>query len=339
MRFTIKLKLSLAFAAVIALLIAAAAFGVTSLGSANRETDALVNGPVARLRAAQQLNIHLLNVVRHEKNIVTAEETARRRELEATVDRERAAFDTLLTKTKTIATPEGRAKWESLGEAWSRLMDTHTQVYDLAQAGRGAEAAALSSGEGKQDVERASAIVAEIVALSEDQVATAGEKADADFEATRNLLITLSAISLLLAAGAAVWISMTVSRGLAKIATMAQAVSIGDLNHTVTINANDEIKDVIDTVNVMTANLRATVALADSIADGDLTVAPKPLSDKDTLGLALERMVERLRGVVADAISASENVSSGSQELSAASEQVSQGATEQASAAEEASAS
>jgi methyl-accepting chemotaxis protein len=50
-------------------------------------------------------------------------------------------------------------------------------------------------------------------------------------------------------------------------------------------------------------------------------------------------MIERLRGVVADAISASENVSAGSQELSATSEQMSQGATEQASAAEEASAS
>jgi methyl-accepting chemotaxis protein len=67
-------------------------------------------------------------------------------------------------------------------------------------------------------------------------------------------------------------------------------------------------------------------------------MSPKPLSDKDTLGIALQQMVERLRGVVADALSASDNVSSGSQELSSSSEQVSQGATEQASAAEEASA-
>jgi methyl-accepting chemotaxis protein len=49
-------------------------------------------------------------------------------------------------------------------------------------------------------------------------------------------------------------------------------------------------------------------------------------------------MVERLRGVVGDAVSAAANVSSGSQELSSTSEQVSQGATEQAASAEEASA-
>ena len=89
----------------------------------------------------------------------------------------------------------------------------------------------------------------------------------------------------------------------------------------------------------MTANLRATAKVADAIAQGDLTVEAKPLSDKDTLGLALKRMVEKLRVVVSDALAASDNVSSGSQEMSASAEQLSSGATEQAAAAEEASAS
>jgi methyl-accepting chemotaxis protein len=89
----------------------------------------------------------------------------------------------------------------------------------------------------------------------------------------------------------------------------------------------------------MVANLRATATVTDQIANGDLTVQPKPMSDKDTLGLALQRMVERLRGVVGNALSASENVSSGSQQLSSTAGQVSEGASEQAAAAEQASAS
>ncbi len=89
----------------------------------------------------------------------------------------------------------------------------------------------------------------------------------------------------------------------------------------------------------MVENLRATAKVADAIADGDLRVDAKPLSDRDVLGLAQKRMVEKLRGVVGDALTASENVSSGSQELSAGAEELSSGATEQASAAEEASAS
>ena len=89
----------------------------------------------------------------------------------------------------------------------------------------------------------------------------------------------------------------------------------------------------------MTANLRGTAEVADLIANGDLTVDPKPLSDKDTLGLSLKRMVEKLRDVIADAIASANNVSAGSQEMSATAEQLSQGATEQASSTEEASSS
>jgi methyl-accepting chemotaxis protein len=92
-------------------------------------------------------------------------------------------------------------------------------------------------------------------------------------------------------------------------------------------------------INTMVGNLRNTANIADQIAGGNLTVTPKPLSDKDMLGKSLESMVERLRGVVSDALAASDNVSTGSQELSSSSEQLSQGATEQAAAAEEASAS
>jgi hypothetical protein len=89
----------------------------------------------------------------------------------------------------------------------------------------------------------------------------------------------------------------------------------------------------------MTANLRKTADLADEIANGNLTVNHVALSERDKLGLALIAMIDRLRDVVSDASTASENVSAGSQQLAASSEQVSQGATEQAAAAEQASAS
>lgn len=96
---------------------------------------------------------------------------------------------------------------------------------------------------------------------------------------------------------------------------------------------------LVVTVNSMTDNLRATAQAADRIADGDLTVAVKPISDKDTLGLSLQRMVEKLRDVIAEVVTSVGSVSSGSQGLSAAAEQLSQGATEQAASTEEASAS
>ena len=153
------------------------------------------------------------------------------------------------------------------------------------------------------------------------------------------LVIGLLISSVLIAAVAATWIILGISKGLARVTAAVNAVAIGDLDQTMVVKTNDEIKDLVTKVNEMTGNLRATAAIADRIADGDLTVEPTPLSDKDTLGLALKRMVEKLRDVIAEAISSANNVSAGSQELSATAEQLSQGATEQASSTEEASAS
>jgi len=89
----------------------------------------------------------------------------------------------------------------------------------------------------------------------------------------------------------------------------------------------------------MTESLNATARIAEAIASGDLTVEAKRRSDRDTLGVALEKMLDRLQAVVSEATAAAQNVAAGSQELSANAEQLSQGATEQASSTEEASSS
>ena len=89
-------------------------------------------------------------------------------------------------------------------------------------------------------------------------------------------------------------------QNLSSAVALASAVADGDLRRTVDVRSNDEIGDLLGTLN---------------------------------------RMVEKLREVVGDVASASRNVASGSEEMSATAEQLSQGATEQASSTEEASAS
>jgi methyl-accepting chemotaxis protein len=167
----------------------------------------------------------------------------------------------------------------------------------------------------------------------------ATDDAEALYNSARVMLFTVAAVAMLIAIGGALWISRVVSIGLGRARAAIDAVAIGDLDQQITVTSNDEIKDLVDTVGRMTANLNKSATIADHIAQGDLTVEHQPLSDKDRLGHALVSMIERLRGVVGDATLAAQNVAAGSQELSASSDQVSQGATEQAAATEEASAS
>ncbi|MET3666670.1 methyl-accepting chemotaxis protein [Caulobacter sp. 1776] len=378
MRMTIKLKLALTFGALILMMAAATLFGVSQLGTLNTGQKAMVSGPVAQLQRSQGLGMALLQLIRAQKNMALADDAEELKSQNAKADASKEKIATLLEAGLAHASAEGKPKWEALTRDWALFAESDEAMRRDLLAGRREQAIEQMRTSQRQVTNRITATVDDLVDVQERRMVAAEATSDRAYAASRNTLIAVIVVSMLLAAAAAVWIARTIAQGFAKVGGLAEAVALGDLDQNVTVKTNDEIKDLVETVNRMTANLRATAALADqvaagdltveikplsdkdvlgqslrgmvvnlratanvadSVADGDLTVQAKPLSDKDVMGLALERMIDRLRGVVSDAISASENVSAGSQELSSASEQVSQGATEQASSAEEASAS
>jgi methyl-accepting chemotaxis protein len=339
MRFTIKLKLALAFGLMIVLLSVTAGYGIYSLSHLNSAISDLISGPAQRLEKAQALSNLQLNIVRSQMNMATAanaEDVAK--QIEAS-DADRAKFADMRQWLEENSPGDVSKAWRDLSVLEKRLYAIDDHIHALAKAGNGAEAVRVATTDGRAIVDEIEKVIEARVGASRDAMAQADTDTDVQYITTRNFIIGLAAAALLIAIVAALWIALGISNGLNKIKTVVSGVAIGDLNQDIEIKSNDEIKDLVDTINIMTGNLRNTADIASQISNGDLTVSPKPLSDKDTLGMALEQMVERLRGVVADAIAAAENVSAGSQELSASSEQVSQGATEQAASAEEASAS
>ena len=161
---------------------------------------------------------------------------------------------------------------------------------------------------------------------------------DAEFTRLRDTMVVTVALSILITLAASAVIARSIGRGLGKSVALANAVAVGDLGQSAEVSSNDEIHDLVAALNRMTANLRISAGIADEIARGNLTVKPKRLSIHDTLGIALETMVERLHQVVADAACAASGVATGSEQLSASATVLSHGATEQASATEEAAA-
>ncbi len=378
MRFTIRMKLLLAFGLMITLMIGASGYGIVSLRQLNDGMTDLIDGPVARMVTADHIEVHFLELIRWEKNLVLSTTPAEAGGYDKQITQTLAALDASIAHGEDLSLPTGKARYEELKAVVSSIKAHDRTLRDLALAGKVQEATAVSLGAAREDNQSASRLTGEIVELARAQMNEHQAAAAQTYTATRNVLAAIILVSVALMSAAAVWLSLTISRGLGKIGQMARAVAIGDLDQSLTIRSNDEIKDVVSLVNIMTENLRATAemadrigdgdlsvqpkplsdkdrlgqslermveglrgsaAVADQIADGDLSVQPKPRSDKDVLGLAQARMVERLRGVVGNALMAANGVSSGSQQLSATSEEVSQGATEQASAAEEASAS
>jgi len=336
---TIKLKLGLTFAVIILLSMITATLGIINLSALDTSLQAMAEGPAQRLQLAQSVFTDLLQVARSEKNMMLAKAPDQIEADDKAILSARQSFVTHLDKGEAIASAEGKPKWAAIRVNWQEFQSADDKLRSFAKQGDAAKALDISLGEARRLIDESEKLVGELIDVQRKQMAETEVNAARQYEDARLLLVSAVLLSLIIATGAGIWISLSISNGLSGAIRVANAVGIGDLDQSFVVKTNDEIRDVVDALNTMTANLRATAQIADSIADGDLTVQPKPLSDKDTLGLALERMVEKLREVVGEASNASENVSSGSQQLSASAEELSQGATEQASSAEEASAS
>ena len=342
MRLTIKLKLGLVFSFIVLLTLAMAGLSIFNLSSLNNEITVMVAGPVANLRDSGELSDAVLRSIRAEKDAIINTDAQKISGYIAEISQQRDLIKTLhenLARSEDSDIRNGMSEFGNLYAKWIVLQDRVTDLAKQNTNESNTQAGAISMGEGQQIITQLLSVLEKLNKTVIGNVAETDAATNDQYAQSRNLLVTMTGIVIVVSFVCALWILLNISRGLKRAVDLADAVSIGDLNQNVEHSSNDEIRDLVDSMNRMTGNLRNTAQIADQIANGNLTVSPKPLSEKDTLGIALESMVERLRGVVADALSAANNVSSGSQELSASSEQLSQGATEQASSAEEASAS
>ena len=300
MRFTIKLKLGLSFGLIILLLTCAAGYAVMGLATMNSTMTALINGPVAKVQLADAVSMKLLDISRAEKDIILETDAVKMQVYDNELTQDRQDFEALLSQGDQSSSPAEQVKYTALRSLWETMKPLDSQLRVYALANKNDQADALSVGPLRTVSTQSRAIADDLVALATQEMQAQQLQAGSTYDSTRDVLIGVAVGSLLIALTAAIWLALSIGKGLGKIAALVAAVADGDLTKTVEINTRDEIKDLVDTVNDMSA---------------------------------------KLRNIVGSALLASSNVSSGSQELSATAEQVSQGATEQASAAEQASAS
>ncbi len=339
MRATIKAKLAGAFAIVLLITSILGVFGIRQMASINDKSTEMSTNWMPSIDAIHRINTATSDLRVKQYRHVASTDPADMRKVDSEIETLLAAIAAHRTRyEKLISSDEEQKIYQSFSAKFAKYLEASERVLALSRNNQNA-AAAAGLFETADLFDAYSEDLLKLVDLNVEGGKAASAAGDKEYADASMLFMVLVAAAVIAGLAAAVWISLTITRGLQRISTAVHAVAIGDLETEVTATSNDEIKDLVVTVNAMTANLRKTADLADRIAAGDLTVDHTAQSNKDQLGLALIEMVDRLRTVVGEATSATLSVSSGSEELAASAEQVARGASEQAASVEEVSAS
>ena len=260
---------------------------------------------VNRIKLGARINQNLVELQRAEKNIILSTTDKDMDQYAQATEQIRKELESRLNELEQVSSNQGRALIREFRPLYQDYLSHNQEVQSITRENGNTKAFNLSIGQGRELNDKSIAIMANIVQKNEDDLETIKLSSDALYEDTRNNLLILIVVSLILGLGIALWVVLSIVRQVggepAEIGIMVDKVAGGDLD--------------VD-FNQGRAGKRNSGILA-----------------------SIEQMTERLREIVETVRNASDNVASGAQEVSSTAQELSQGASEQASSVEEVSSS
>ncbi|SFE26097.1 MCP four helix bundle domain-containing protein, partial [Methylobacterium sp. yr596] len=127
-------------------------------------------------------------------------------------------------------------------EAW---LDSFRKTFALVETGSTLRATDLTSGEYATASTAANRAFDALVEFQNRRMSEAVLRAKSDAAEGQTILIGTVATALLLGLGLATWLALSISRGLTRAVSLADAVALGDLGQRIEATSRDEIGDLV----------------------------------------------------------------------------------------------
>ena len=305
-------RIGTGFAAVIAISVVLGLFAYSRVGTVGQASTRITRESLPGVYLVGQLQKNTLkmftfllqHVSSSSQDSSSQEEMA---SLETEIQRLRAENDIVLREyEKLLSDEKEKALYEAVRAAREAQRSRFNEILQLSRELKNREAIALLNKEFKPLQRRYQEAGDTLAAYNKSAADTQSKSIEETVSGARTGVL----MGLGLALAAALAVSFAVVRGITRPLAVAvglvDRVAQGDLSQKVASPSTDELGHMLAAMNLMVENLNGAVQVAVRISEGDLSVQPKALSEKDVLGHALVRMVENLNGAVHVAVAISE---------------------------------
>ena len=304
MNLTIRSRLIFAFAILVTISGIMYYIGLTNTRNLNESINQIVKQNVPRMMLANKLSEDVQYLTAREKELIITKEKNELQEIINDFDKRHAAFERRLENLTAVVDHSGMEMVNDFSLQWQLYLKDYRRIKNLTvnvNSDASSELAAeISRSSARSAAMEAVAALNKIVRKNDKTLAAAQNETDAVYAEGRDSMLSALILAVCIAVAVAIWIINSISTSISKAKVALRAVSEGDLNVQIEVNNKDEIGELL---------------------------------------LHLERMVEKIKEVIASATTASDNIAAASQQMSSSSQQMSEGATEQAASAEEVSSS
>ena len=253
-------RLSLAFGAVIAMMLCIVAVALLRMTSLSYTVHHIVDEEWAKTDAANTLStIALANTRRMAQMLISSPDESQKLRQEIVAERERfvQAFKHL---QDTVQLPEARSLLNKAEQARQEYIQAQARFYEFKDAGRN-EAAAQELKTGVLvSLEQVQQQVDALAALEKKVAMEAGQQAMNDAATARWLMTGIGLAALVLGIAMAWRITSSITLPLAQAVRLARSVAAGNLNNEIIVQSSDETGQLLQALQEMNASLSGIVA-------------------------------------------------------------------------------
>ncbi|OYY93792.1 MAG: methyl-accepting chemotaxis protein [Hydrogenophilales bacterium 28-61-23] len=295
------LKLAIGFGSVVALLIIVAVVSILRVGELNANIDSMANDKYPKTVMANAVIDGVNNIARAMRNGLLETDKAKiDKELDRIQESRKEIADNLEKLEKSITSDKGKEVLKKVMDVRALYVGGQEKFLGLLKDGKQEEAKTLLLEEIRTTQRAYLDAVNGLITLQSELMDASGKEAEALATSTRNLILILLVVAVLIAIGGAWLVTRSITTPIGVAVKAAEAMAEGDMTINIDVDSKDETGQLL---------------------------------------LAMQTMVGRLSQIIAEVRSAAENLTSASGQVSATSQSLSQGSSEQAASVEQTSAS
>ena len=292
-------RLGAGFGVLTALLVLLAVFGISSMSSISTRIETIAGEGNAKIKMANTINKAIDDVLLDVVALATSEDAATLQKAKEELPKGRA---TLGESIKELARLDKSARGRELMDMANKDLaigkGINDRITQLFEKNKRKEAADVYFKESRPASAKVQEAFAQVAKYQEEENERLYKGAMSTYASTRNLLVGVGILAVLLAGLVAFLLTRSIKKPLQDLVAATDRLALGDMSVVIGTKGKDEMGMLADSFRNMVENIKASALAAEKVAKGDLDVEIQVRSEQDVLGKNLLAMVTTLKDLI-----------------------------------------
>jgi CheY-like chemotaxis protein/CHASE3 domain sensor protein len=294
----IRNKLILGFGIISLKMIAISLFVLNEFSESNQRLNYLADSTLIRIDLANEIMIGLLQVTRFEKNIIIVDDSTQIHTHQLLLRNYADGLNRSIIKLKMITLRQ--EVLHEIEKNWMVYQKTLDKIIEHSNLGQNKIAFHLSDNEARASREAMIALCEDLRDYNQSNVDHSVLQSQNALKNALTIFIIMILISIVLVSILSIWIIKGIVSRIGFISKEADKIARREVETISEDHIYDELKPVNDALKSISLSFKEITENAISVASGNYETDIKPISDKDILGKAINKMSLALREVTTE---------------------------------------